>query len=114
VKLFLFQFADEAAAIADPVAGAYHYPGFPADGVPPYWDGSVTFPNESVRASQVQQSGFWLIVAADLDPQHPACRVAWDSESGAVLGGSLTSADLAALYVEPVPAGAVLPWSGAA
>lgn len=112
-QLCLFQFADEPSATADSAVGRYYELGNGAD-VPSSWRQDICFPNLNVRASQVQQPGFWLVVAADLDPQHPACRVAWDSESGAVLGGSLASADLAALFVSPVPAGAALPWSGAA
>lgn len=116
MKLHLFQFDTEAAAINDPTVSAFHFPGSPGES-DPFWDQSVTFPNTGVWITQSPQSGFWIIIAtADTNTtlaQHAACRLAWDNESAVVLGGTYTGNDMSALYVSPVPAGAYNPWNGA-
>jgi hypothetical protein len=120
MKLHLLQFDDEATAQNDISVGEYWNPPQESGGdfIPGWWDQDVTFANIGVWASQVAQTGWWIILALPntdtVLAQHSACRLAWDNESAVILGGTYTGNDMAALYVSPVPAGSYNPWNGAA
>lgn len=108
MKFHLLQFANEAAAIADPTVGAYHYP-LDEDGNPPHWNTSVTFPNTGVWLNTVKQAGWWTIIARPATDTtlalHAACKLAWNADNAAVLGGSWTGTEISQAYVSPVPSG---------
>lgn len=118
--MYLLQFDDEAAALADSVVGTwYNQPigdpnGDPLDYTSGKWSPEDTFPNVAVTLSEVPQTGWWIIIATlgnltSLN-SHASCRVAWNSSNGTVVGGSYTSEQIAQLSVSPVPFSAVLPW----
>lgn len=121
MKRIVLLFASEAQAIADPVLSQYYTPPDLPESDPDYRPGAwradmICTTNDGlvVGKSGNPLPGFWLLISRpDSDTAccgHALCQVAWDNDTGELLGGACTCADVSQMWLSPVPMGAFKPF----
>ena len=116
-KVYLFKFATEADAIADPEIGGkwYHPPIYQRGKMQPaYW--ALCIPNVNVLDSNgTPYAGFWILYTNGDDATLDADAALQVSYDPAVYGptGVITNniGDLSDYYVSPIYAGDTGPWA---